>query len=222
MAQVAKLKLVFFIIDWGKLKALTRLLEEAKVRYHYACRGRGTAAMDILNVLGIGQTDKSVVLCLEEDGLVPDLLKKVNLRMGLNNAGAGIAFTIPLSSVNLPLARNFKAGKKTEEKKTMEIKHDLIISIFNQGFSDDVMAAAREAGAAGGTVINARGTARSGPVKFFGISVQNEKEMIIILTSRARKNKIMEAICTNFGVSSEARGVVFSLPVDSILGLDLG
>ena len=40
-----------------------------------------------------------------------------------------------------------------------DFKHEVILCIVNNGFSDVVMDAAREFGAGGGTVINARGTA---------------------------------------------------------------
>ncbi|MDR1588099.1 MAG: hypothetical protein LBS57_11635, partial [Treponema sp.] len=107
----------------------------------------------------------------------------------------------------------------TEEITKTEIRNDLIISIINQGYSDEFMTTAREAGATGGTVLSARGLAHEGAVKFFGISVQDEKEVIIILTSREKKVPIMKAVCEVHGVNSKAKGIVFSLPVDSVMGL---
>jgi hypothetical protein len=91
----------------------------------------------------------------------------------------------------------------------------------NQGYSDELMACAKEAGASGGTVINARGLIHRGPVKFFGITVQEEKEIILILTNRNKQVPIMQAISQNFGLASEARSIVFSLPAENITGLDL-
>ena len=41
----------------------------------------------------------------------------------------------------------------------MSFKHEVILCIVNNGFSEAVMDAAREAGARGGTIIHARGTA---------------------------------------------------------------
>jgi hypothetical protein len=101
-----------------------------------------------------------------------------------------------------------------------ETKFDLILSVVNQGYSDEFMALAREAGASGGTVVNARGIVHQGPVKFFGISVQDEKEIIAILSTRERKAPIMQAVSQAFGISSQAEGIIFSLPVDSVAGLD--
>ena len=100
-----------------------------------------------------------------------------------------------------------------------EFSHDLILSIVNQGYSDEVMNTARAAGATGGTVLNARGQAHAGAVKFFGVSVQDEKEIILILTSKAQKVSIMRALCEAHGFNSKAEGIIFSLPVDDVLGL---
>jgi len=103
----------------------------------------------------------------------------------------------------------------------MTNNHDLIVSIVNNGYCDTFMDVAREAGALGGTIINARGQGHEGAVKFFGISVEDEKEIIIILTSREKKAAIMRAICETHGLNSSAQGIVFALPVDNVLGLNI-
>ena len=67
----------------------------------------------------------------------------------------------------------------------MKYKHEVIFCVVNAGFTEAVMDAAREFGANGGTVIHARGTANSEAERLFGISIQPEKEivMIVILTA---------------------------------------
>jgi nitrogen regulatory protein PII len=225
------LKLLFFIIDWNKTEVINNIFEQANVRFHFINKGRGTASSEILDLLGIGSSEKAVVICLEQDIMVPLLLKDVSKKLGLHNPGAGIAFTVPLSGINSPILQVFKESinknlenkpEKEADKMNSDIKFDLIISIINQGYSEEFMAVAREAGASGGTVINARGLAHRGPVKFFGISVQEEKELIIILTKREKKAPIMQAVSQACGITTKAEGIVFSLPVDNITGLDLG
>jgi nitrogen regulatory protein PII len=229
------LKLIFFIVDWSKVQVISDVFVEEKVRFHFISKGRGTASSDVLDLLGIGASEKAVVLCLEQAVMVPVLLKEVRKKLGFHSPGAGIAFTVPLSGINNPILRVFKVSifknekigaeneEKTEkqEKETVmsEIKHDLIIAIINHGYSDELMTAAREAGATGGTVMSARGLAHEGPVKFFGVSVQDEKEIVIILTSREKKVTIMQAISQVHGIASKAEGIIFSLPVDNVLGL---
>ncbi|MDR2618467.1 MAG: P-II family nitrogen regulator [Treponema sp.] len=230
------LKLAFFIVDWNKVQILSDVFEEEKVRFHFITKARGTAGSDVLDLLGLGAGDKAVVICLEQEVLVPVLLREVRKKLGRRSRGAGIAFTLPLSGINTPLLRVFKESIHQNEKITSEqkgvspmtlenqaerIRNDLILAIINQGYSDEFMTAAREAGASGGTVINARGLAHEGPVKFFGVSVQDEKEIIIMLTSREKKIPIMQAVSKACGIASNAEGLIFSLPVDSVLGLNL-
>jgi hypothetical protein len=224
------LKCVIFIVDWTKARVVTDICEQEHVRFHFIVKGRGTASSDILDLLGIGGTEKAVILCLEQNIGAPHLIKEVTKKLGLHNPGAGIAFTLPLSGINMPILQVFKASiekifkislEPEAEKMSSETKFDLIVSVVNQGYSDEFMTLAREAGATGGTVINARGIMHQGPVKFFGISVQDEKEIIAILSSREKKAPIMQAVSQAFGISSKAGGIIFSLPVDGVAGLDL-
>ena len=72
--------------------------------------------------------------------------------------------------------------------------YELIVCIVNNGFSETVMDVARAAGAGGGTVMHARGTANKDAEKFFGISVQPEKEMVFIIVSKDVKDGVLHAI----------------------------
>jgi len=233
------LKFIFFIVDWKDAHTISGVLEDEKVRFHFISKGRGTAVSEILDLLGIGASDKAIITCLEQAVLVPVLLKEVRRKLRHTSPGAGIAFTIPLSAVNDPVLLLFKQSILKNEKilaewsanppeiktdehggnMSVEYSHDLIISIVNHGFSDDFMNTARAAGATGGTVINARGQAHQGAVKFFGVSVQDEKEMIIILTKREKKVDIMKAVSEAHGLNTKAQGLIFSLPVDNTLSL---
>ena len=89
-----------------------------------------------------------------------------------------------------------KGLKIQGEKTTMENKteYELITIILNRGYADDAMAAARKAGATGGTVINARGTAKEDDEKFFGMHIVPEKEMLQIVCDSKTKDAVMEAI----------------------------
>jgi hypothetical protein len=217
------LKLMFFIVDWESAPRANAVISNARVQHHLMLRAKGTANSDMLDLLGIGATEKALLMCLEEQSMVPVLLHDVRAKLGAHGAGAGIAFTVPLSGINTPLLSSFLERKTMDEKheKRIEIKSDLILCVMNQGFSDEVMACAREAGARGGTVINARGLNVGGAVKFFGVSVQEERELLLILTGSEEKTAIMEAISDKHGLKSKANAIVFSLPVDQVMSLNL-
>ena len=95
----------------------------------------------------------------------------------------------------------------------------VIFSIVNEGFSDSVMSAAREAGAKGGTVLSARGTANEQAKALFDIEVSGEKEIVVILVKNEIKDKILQAINTEVGLNKPGQGIVFSMPVDSVVGI---
>ena len=100
-----------------------------------------------------------------------------------------------------------------------ENPYALIVTIADKGSVDTVMDAARSAGARGGTVIGARGTGKPEHAKFFGMSIGEEKEIVYIVVRKAEKSAIMEAIMAQAGPHTASHGVLFSLPVDSIVGL---
>jgi len=100
----------------------------------------------------------------------------------------------------------------------VESKSILIITIVDKGNTELVMDAARAAGAGGGTVMRAKGTGAE-IAKFFGVSISEEKEMVYIVASRKGRDDIMRAIMEKAGRNTEAHGVVFSLPVDKVIGI---
>ena len=103
----------------------------------------------------------------------------------------------------------------------MNGNYELIVAIVNNGFEEEVMAAARAAGARGGTVFNARGTANADDeVKFLGISLHPHKEIVFILTHVDQKMNIMTAIKEKAGLATPGSGILFTLPVESVMGIE--
>ena len=95
-----------------------------------------------------------------------------------------------------------------------EHKYELIVCIINAGFSQNVMEAARSAGARGGTIIRARGTANPEAEEFFRINIQADKEIVLILTPEGIKDDVLKAVYKDCGLGDDAKGIAFSLPVN--------
>ena len=102
---------------------------------------------------------------------------------------------------------------------TKKFTHETIFCIVNSGYSEMVMDAAKKGGARGGTVLNARGTAGKDAEKFFGISVQPEKESVMILVPASCKDAVLQNIYREVGLDSAGQGIAFSLPVDGVVGI---
>ena len=97
--------------------------------------------------------------------------------------------------------------------------HELIMCIVNAGFSETVMAAAKDAGARGGTILNGRGTANKAAESFFHIAIQPEQEVVMILVDAKIKDAVMHSLYQKAGLDTMGQGIAFSLPVDDVVGL---
>lgn len=98
-------------------------------------------------------------------------------------------------------------------------KHEVILCIVNTGFSETVMEAAKDAGARGGTIINARGTANKEAESFFKIAIQPEKEIVMILVDSKIKDDVLHALYQKAGLDTMGQGIAFALPVEDVVGL---
>jgi nitrogen regulatory protein PII len=100
----------------------------------------------------------------------------------------------------------------------MENQFEMVFAIVNSGYTDDVMAAVKECGATGGTILNARGTANTEIEKFFGISISSEKELVMIIIPKTIKENVLKAIYEKVGLNSPGQGIAFTVPLSSIGG----
>ncbi len=97
--------------------------------------------------------------------------------------------------------------------------YEVIFAIVEEGYAEDVMDVAREQGAKGGTILNARGVAREDAAEFFGITLNMEKEIVMMVVPKTIKNDVLNAIYKEMGMSKKAHGIAFSLPVTDTAGL---
>lgn len=102
-----KIKLLFTIIDRGKGEKLTEIFRENNVMYNLIALGKGTAKSEILDYLGLGQTEKDIVISIVYEESVQDIFNILNEKMHLKEPGNGVAFTIPINSVDSALALEY-------------------------------------------------------------------------------------------------------------------
>lgn len=219
---------LLMLISTHKLadKAADMFLKSA-LPIQYRLNARGTASSEIMDTLGLGSIDKCILVSTVPRSFGTAMLGLLHSELRLDAVNSGIAFTIPLTGANNLLLRMMKhTAEESEfqdngkEMNTMtETKYALIAAIVNRGFSGEVMDAARAAGAGGGTVMTSRSIGSEEATGFWGLSVQEEKEIVLILADHENKVKIMSGISEKCGMHSEAKGLVMSLPIDSVMGL---
>lgn len=225
------LKLFVAIIDKDGFSRMEDVLLDKHVHFHYAFNAVGTASSEILKAFGLSGTEKTVCLCIEPVARLKVLMTSVIERMELTRPGKGIAFTIPMSGVSASVTNVFSGELEPQKERASELmdreedkvgsesRYEMVISVINQGYSEILMDAAKEAGARGGTIIHARRSGLEDAVKFFGVSLQAEKEIVAILIHKSQKKELMQAISKSCGIRTEARGIILSLPVESCAGI---
>ena len=97
--------------------------------------------------------------------------------------------------------------------------YEVVFCVVNSGFSEAVMESARAAGAKGGTVITATGTANRQAEGFFGITVLPNKEIVMILVECAIKEGVLHNLYRDVGLHTAGQGIAFTLPVNDVVGL---
>ena len=204
------------------------LFKEGNVPVQYIFHGQGTATSQVMDMLGLDGVDKNILMAMLPKAFADEMLKKLRKRLHLGMPNTGIAFTLLMSGGSGHLVQLME-GLEPEEKKRLlerneadmtENAYSLIMAIVNQGFSEEVMNAARPMGASGGTVFHSRRIGNQEAMKFWKISVQEEREVVLILAQKEDKLAIMQEIGKQCGMNSKAQGIVMSLPVDGIAGLD--
>ena len=211
------------ITDRRSTDAFLALYAEFGVTVSFRTVGSGTAVQETLSTLGLERTEKAVLFAMITADTWPKLQKELRHRLRIDVPGTGIAFTMPLSSIGgkrqLEFLTNGQPFQKGEESVLKDTKYELLVVIANQGYTEQIMAAARRENAGGGTVIHAKGTGMEGAAKFMGIDLVNEKELVLIVSRTSEKNAIMKAIMDN--ADKKAGSIVFSLPVTDTAGLRL-
>ncbi|MCI8814099.1 MAG: transposase [Lachnospiraceae bacterium] len=204
------------------------LFKKDNIPVQYIFHGQGTASSEIMDTLGLSGEEKNILITMLPKTFADSLLIKLQKQLHLGMPNSGVAFTLILSGCNgriIGLIENLHPEEKQKflgryDSEMIENEYDLIVAIVNQGFSEEVMEAARPMGASGGTVFHSRRIGNEDAMQFWGIRIQQEREVVLILAQKEKKLPIMQAICQQCGMQSEAHGIVLSLPVDGIIGLN--
>lgn len=214
------MKAMVLIADYSCMQLVQNISAEENVPCRFLTHGFGSADSEMLDYLGLGENKKIITVSFVTDIKVMRLYDVYNKRLSLTEAGRGIAFTVPLTGASgSAFALNGTKPEKEGTTEMNEIKHELIIAIVNRGGFEAVKEAAKSAGARGGTLIHGLGLGGEEAAKFLGISIQPEKDVVLIVVPKEDRERVMGEILETAGILTENRGICFSLPVDSALGL---
>ena len=214
------MKAMFLIADYGYRQTIKDIYEKENLPCRFLLHGHGSADSAMLDYLGLGDNKKIIAVTFAANDAVINLYRIFNNRLSLSQAGTGIAFTVPVSGASgLAFALNGTNAEKEADAEMTEPKHELIITIVDRGGFEAVKEASKAAGARGGTLLHGLGLGGEEAAKFLGISIQPEKDIVLIVVDSEDREHIMQTILDKAGIRTDYRGICFSMPVDSALGL---
>ena len=198
-------RLIMCIVPHESGELITNAAKQAGAGGGTILYGRGTASNNVLQLLGLGDTAKDITLNIVEESSIDSILNAIIQTCQEKKAHFGVMVTMDINDFT-------KAGSMTETSNKGEetmAEYEMINVIVNKGYAEDAMAAARKAGAGGGTIIGARGTAKEGDATFFGVEIVPEKEMLMILVPADKKEAIVSAVSDLPCFQKAGSGIIF-------------
>lgn len=214
------------IVDRGKTGAVQRVYQTYQIHNSLVLRGHGTANSEIMDMLGLDEPQKELLVTVATRDICRSILDELKNNLHFDRPGTGIAFICALSGISVAASERIQAGKeqsnpnKQKEDMPMEARPmEMIVTVVDSDSTDLVVTAAKEAGAHGGTVIKAREVAGEEQKKIFGMIVQPEKEIVLMLVQAEQKKDIIKAVCAAVLEKTGEHALVYSLAVSDTVGL---
>jgi nitrogen regulatory protein PII len=216
-------KLLVIIVDRNLQEQLETVLEKYQLLPKADALGQSFVRSELL---GFTENSKVIDLLTVSAGQVGSIYASLEENLKISLRGVDIAFTVPLSSVSgfcgkLMQYNTIKSKEEGIETMTenFQYTHEMIVAIVTRGNAELVKKVAQKSGARGGTTVHGLGLGGQEAAKFLGISIQEEKDIVLIVVDKADRAAVMQTIVDACGIEQEARGICFSVPVDSAIGL---
>ena len=208
------------IVDFGKAGKILKEAKKLGATGGTIFLGRGTVHNHFLDILGLSEVRKEVLLIIIEEEREAALFHGLNQKFHFEKPHHGIVFSMDLKSCFG--IRDSKYKLNVDNKGVRDMGYDAIFTIVDKGLDHEVIEAAKLGGATGGTIIRARGSGtRDNPI-LFNIEIDPEKEIILILSPNKNTDSIVRAIEKELNINQPGKGIIFVMDVKKTLGLYQG
>lgn len=209
---------LYVIVDWGRGGKVIKTAKQHGILGATVFLERGAVENRLLDLLGLCTVKKEMVLMVTEQKIAFEVLEILNSKYNFDGANGGTAFCIPVAHVYG--ARCYEnVLQENEEGGAVKTMYRAIFTIVDRGRAEDVIDAANEAGAKGGTIINARGSGIHETNKLFSMEIEPEKEMVMILSEKNTVESIVSSIRNKLDIDEAGKGIIFVQEVSKAYGL---
>lgn len=179
--------------------------------------GKGTAKSHFLQLLGLDEIKKEIVLMAADAELEDKIHQGLSDKFHLEKPNHGIAFSLYLKKFMGGGKCVCQSESKRGDKGNME--HEAIFTIVERGLAEEVVDVAVSAGAEGATIINARGAGIHENSMLFSMPIEPEKEIVMILIDKVKSDSVIAAIQKSLKIDEPGKGVMFTIDVNKTSGL---
>jgi len=216
METCDKYNLCCVIVNSGIGSKVMKIAKSCEVSGGTIFLGKGSTKNHILELLDLTDVRKEVVLFLAKEQIAKNALAELNKKLKFNKPNHGIAFT---SSVGEIIGTRSCNVKNIESRGAENIMYNAIFTIVDRGNAESVIDAAVVAGSEGGTIVNARGSGIHEKSMLFSMTVEPEKEIVLILSEKEKTEAILKSIKENLEIEKPGNGVMFVIDTNETYGI---
>lgn len=209
--------LICCVINDGQGSKAVQIASRYGVKSSTILIGRGSVNNKLLEMLDLDYIMKEIVIMITPKNIAEEIATVLTETFSLNKRNHGILFIVELNS--LVASRYLEYSNIGHKKERIRSMYEVIFSVVNKGFAEDVIEAAKKGGAKGGTIMNARGSGIHESNIVFAMPIEPEKEVVFIIAENNLTEAIVKSICTELNIKEPGNGIIFTLPANKVYGL---
>lgn len=201
------------VVNKGQSEAVLKQMQAFGLGGGVVFLGEGTVFNKWLEFFGLNESQKDLIFMPISSSFEDTLHELMRKHFKIDKKHRGISFSLPLTQF-----QSITYYEKGQRPDPASCDYQCIISILDKGQAKDCVLHAREAGAAGGTIIPGRG-AGVPQDSFFDLLVEPQKDLVFFIVSSPIADRVQDQIIEKMQLNQEGKGVIFSLPVTRATGL---
>ncbi len=219
MPERKRLMMLLSIVQRNSGQKLINNLNSKNITMHFQSVGFGTAPTEMMDIFGLGTNAKDIVISIGAESTIKDMMADFGSNFASYSEYGGLMIVLKMSAASRLITEILHHNLTENENKgdgAMKNEHhnNLILISVNNGYADPVMETAKKAGATGGTIIKGRLADAEHLVELGQMQAIEEREIICILAPSAVSHRIMDDVNKDFGITSEANGILCAVPTE--------
>ena len=205
------------IVDHGKASKVLKEAKKIGVRGGTILYGFGTNKSRLLHILELYEVKKEILLMIVESSMEEKLHNELTRIFHLEKKNRGICFSSPLTGLKGTHIEMRKC--KREETNPMGTNYEAMFVIVERGVGEEIVEYASSVGAKGATIIPARGSGVHEKETLFHLTIEPEKEIVMMLVNKEESETIAKKIDEEVNLDAPGAGILFVMPVNRASGL---